>query len=222
MNKGWPIALLIVIIIVGSLVSVYMMRSVGVVSIDLDAMKASVVEQEQQIAAMDEKIVILEEQNMEFVDKIKMLEADAEATNQRLEEVDETFINLPISKQHLGVIKNLIISDGFMEFEIDEKEWLEGQDAIDYVMETYEISQEAAEEKLPNLFYIKDIPDTRSTYWMKFTKNVELLKGNETEQVNVQALIEKIENYASIEDFPLLIIDAVGIEVLKVTEAYLP
>ena len=218
MKKEWLIVIVIILIIVGSIGSAYMLRSVGSLSIDIDATKKTVENFQETNSSLEENMIILLEDNEILKEKMDILLLDNEKLNNELLFLKEIFIDLPGVLSRFGGVKNMGVGNGYIEFEIDKKEWLYGEEAMTYVIEEFDLSIEEAVGILPNGFYVKDLPDDGETYRMSKESFFYMDVEGKSEESSLTMFISKVNEYESELNYPLFhfyVIENNAIEVIE-------
>lgn len=222
MNKGWLIAVVVILIIVGSLGSAYMLRAVGSLSIDLEKLKGISESQQDKIAVQEEEIVKLTEDNSAVLSQMEILTADNETMKAEMTYLKDVFTDLPGILTRFGAIKKMTVRNGYIEFEIDEKEWLTDEAAINYILEEFDVGIEQAAEMLTNGFYVKDVEDGDEVYRLTNESFIYLnIEGKEVE-ATLNELILKAEQHLSTINYPLFSFYVIENEVVEVIEQYIP
>lgn len=222
MNKGWLIAVVVILIIVGSIGSAYMLRSVGSLSIDLEKLKVISESQQDRIAVQEEEIAKLSEDNGAVLSQMEILTADNETMNAEMIYLKDIFIDLPGVLTRFGAIKKMTVRNGYIEFQIDKKEWLTDEAAINYILEEFDVSIEQAAEMLTNGFYVKDVEDDDAVYRLTNESFIYLsIEGEEVERT-LNELILKAEQHIAQVNYPLFSFYVIENEVVEVIEQYIP
>ena len=222
MNKGWLIAVVVILIIVGSIGSAYMLRSVGSLSIDLEKLKVITENQQEKLAVQEEEIAKLTEDNTEVLSQMEVLVADNEIMKAEMVYLKDAFIDLPGVLTRFGAIKKMTVRNGYIEFQIDEKEWLTDEAAMNYILEEFDISIEQAAEMLTNGYYVKDVEDDDVVYRLTNESFIYLNIEGEEVETNLNELILKAEKYIAQVNYPLFNFYVIENEVVEVIEQYIP
>ena len=222
MNKGWLIAVVVILIIVGSIGTAYMLRSVGSLSIDLEKLKVITENQQEKLAVQEEEIAKLTEDNTEVLSQMEVLVADNEIMKAEMVYLKDAFIDLPGVLTRFGAIKKMTVRNGYIEFQIDEKEWLTDEAAMNYILEEFDISIEQAAEMLTNGYYVKDVEDDDVVYRLTNESFIYLNIEGEEVETNLNELILKAEKYIAQVNYPLFNFYVIENEVVEVIEQYIP
>ncbi len=222
MNKGWLIAVVVILIIVGSLGSAYMLRAVGSLSIDLEKLKGISESQQEKIAVQEEEIVKLTEDNSAVLSQMEILAADNETMKAEMIYLKDVFIDLPGILTRFGAIKKMTVRNGYIEFQIDKKEWLTDEAAINYILEEFDVGIEQAAEMLTNGFYVKDVEDDDEVYRLTNESFIYLNIEGEEVETTLNELILKAEQHIAQINYPLFSFYVIENEVVEVIEQYIP
>lgn len=222
MNKGWLIAVVVILIIVGSIGSAYMLRSVGSLSIDLEKLKVITEDQQEKIVVQEEEIAKLTQDNSEVLSQMELLAADNETMKAEMAYLKEVFIDLPGVLTRFGAIKKMTVRNGYIEFEIDKKEWLTDEAAMNYILEEFDTSIEQAAEMLTNGYYVKDVEDDDEVYRLTTESFIYLNIEGEEVETTLNELILKTEQHLAQVNYPLFSFYVIENEVVEVIEQYIP
>ncbi|MEA3424311.1 MAG: hypothetical protein U9Q80_11030 [Bacillota bacterium] len=222
MNKGWQIALVVILVIVGFIGSAYLMRAVGELSIEIDALKTVVDNQENEVSKQNEVILGLEEDNQYLNENIGLLLDDNNELNEDMIFLKEKFIELPGVVMKFGAIKKMIVANGYVEFEIDQKEWLSGEEAMRFLIDEYDLEIDQAKDLMPNNFYVNDISDDNKVYKLPKEAIINLFEENELKIGDLITLAAHVNDNKSLLNYPLFHFYVIESSVVEVTEQYIP
>ncbi len=222
MNKGWQIAIVVILVIVGSIGSAYLMRAVGELSIEIDALKVVVDNQESEVAKQNEVILGLEEDNLYLNENMSLLLDDNNRLNEDMIFLKEKFIELPGVVMRFGAIKKMVVANGYVEFEIDQKEWLSGETAMRFLIDEYDLEIDQAVDLMPNNFYVNDIPDDDIVYKLPREAIINLIEESTLKVSDLITLAAHVNDNKSLLNYPLFHFYVIEKSVVEVTEKLIP
>ena len=222
MNKGWLIGVIVILIIVGSIGSAYMLRSVGSVAIDATSLKQTTESQQLKIDELTEQVATLVEQQATADGIIEGLESDNLILKEKMTFIGEQLVNIPGVMARFGTIRDMRAESGFISFELDVKEWLTGEAAMTYLIDEFGLSIEDAMDELPNGFYIRDIPDEPIIYRLDKSAFINLIEGSELYESDLSSLIKLVTDNEGLENFPMFYLYVVDDVVIEIDEQYIP
>ncbi|MBN2260037.1 MAG: hypothetical protein JW702_05815 [Clostridiales bacterium] len=222
MNKGWTIAFTVILIIVASIGSAYLMRSVGELSIEIDELKMILNNQNDSVENQIEIIAKLEEDNKNLIANMELLLSDNIQLNEKMDFLKEKFIELPGVVNKFGVIEKMTVGNGRIQFEIDQKQWLTGEEGMRYLIETYDLEISQAADLMPNGYYIKDIPDDGKVYELTKEAIIKIISENVLVDSDLASLIEHVKSNDEVNNYPLFDFYVIENNTVEVTEKYIP
>jgi hypothetical protein len=199
-----------------------MLRSVGSVAIEVEALKQTSDNQQTTIDTLNEQVSLLNEEASLTVEKMLVLEADNVILKEKLTFVREQLIAIPGVLTRFGTVRDMEAGNGFVTFEIDVKEWLTGEKAMTYLIEEFDLSIEDAAKQLPNGYYIKDLPDEPVIYKLDKASYIKLLADSELYEADLAKMIELVTSNVAIEHYPMFYFYVVDGEIIEIDEQYIP
>lgn len=222
MKNSWLIAVIVILLIVGSIGSAYMLRSVGSLSIDLETLKQTALTQQTTIATLQEQVDGLQEAAQTAQETIQSLQADNADFRDKVDYIGQLLVDIPGVVTRFGTIEDLQAANGYVTFRIDLKEWLSGEAALTFLMDEYGLTIEQAVDQLPNNFYIRDLEDEAIFYRLDKSAFINLFAEDTLEPADLNTLITLVTDSADFENYPLFEFYVIDDLVLEVDEQYLP
>lgn len=223
MNKNWLIAIIVILIIAGSIGSAYMLRSVGSLAIDLEALTADAAVSRESIALLQEQVAALEAKQVESETLQARLESDNVLMMEKMDYISMLLREIPGMVERFGTIENLQAANGYVTFVIDRKEWLSGEAALTFLMDEYGLSLEQAVMQLPNNFYIRDLEEDGTVYRLDKSASIRLLnEDGELVASTLNALVTLVSEYSDLENYPIFTFYVLDDLILEVEQHYVP
>ena len=222
MNKGWQIAIIVILVIVGSIGSAYLMRAVGELSIEIDELEKIVDNQGSEATKQNEVILGLEEDNRYLNENMSLIIADNEKMHEDMIFLKEKFIELPGVVMKFGAIENMIVANGYVEFEINQKEWLSGEEAMRFLINEFDLEIDQAVDLMPNNYYVHDIPDDHVVYKLPKEAIINLIEESTLMVSDLITLAAHVDDNETTSNYPLFHFYVIEKSVVEVSEQYIP
>jgi len=220
--KGWSIALVVILIIMGSLGSVYMLRAVGSLSIDIGDLEGRQAAQEDFKEATEESLKSIEVAAEDLSSRMRTLEEENAALKEDLAFLKEKFIELPGVLTREGTIEGMRVASGYIELGIRPLEVLRGEEAIRYLMETFDYSIQRASEELSGGYYRIALKEDQKTYRLTREAMIYLLEEDKAVEASLEELITYVQQEFPRNEEPLFSFYVIEEEIVEIKEMYLP
>ncbi len=222
MKQTWAIALIVILIIAGSIGSAYMLRSVGSVGIDTEALKQKTESQQATIDSLTEKMELLTEKQIAQDEKMVILESDNQFLKEKMTFIGEQLVNIPGVMSRFGTVRDMHAGNGFVTFEIDVKEWLAGEEGMTYLIEKRNMTIEDAADEMKKGHLVIDMPDESVIYKLDKSALINMLDGSQLYEADLKTLIDKVSQLKDTEENPMFHFYVVDGVIIEVDEKYIP
>ncbi len=220
--KGWSIALVVILIVLGSLGSVYLLRAVGELSIEIEALKGEQEVLENFKATAEETFKTLEAAQGDLQEQMTALDEENQGLEETLTFLKEKFVALPGVLTRLGTIDKMAVASGHIELAIDAVEVIEGEEAMRYLMETYGYSIQSASEALVDGRFRIDLENDGVTYRLRRESMIYLVKEDEVAEATLEELVAYVQQTYPPGEEPLFSFYVIESEIVEIKEVHLP